>query len=345
MPDIRHQYGLDPRRDESRVPLRRVLGAGEDPFAWSLPVFRMRRIQVRLHLLVPLWIAAELLFSFASDRIGPLHVSMAVGSLVVISLLREWMRAHAARVMGADKDTAIAWPLGGLTPVSRPGLPHPIAAELGGIVFGVAVTPMLVAGLWATGADLQSLVFNPLSPRGTLSLLNSPWQVAAWWLFYANTLILLMNVLLPMYPFDAAGVLHAWMRQRLGAARANDAVLRCGLFAAIAMLVLAATGGETRLLAVSIFAAAATLHQFRKNEFLYAPARLAPEQPHTCPDEAPEPVGHVASTGLADARTEPEVTDEDVDRVLAKISRLGIASITSDERTLLERATRMRRGS
>jgi len=338
MPNIRRHPGLDPRRDDHRVLLRRVLGAGEDPFAWSIPVFRMRRIQVRLHLVVPLWIAAELLFAFSTDRIGPLHVSMAVGSLVVIAIMREWMRAHAARVLGADeKDTAIAWPLGGLTPVSRPGLSHPIATELGGIVFGVAVTPLLVIALWATGADLQTLLFNPLSPRGSLALLATSWQYAAWWLYYANTVILLLNIFLPMSPFDAAGILHAWMRQRIGAARANDAVLRCGIFAALSLLVLAATGGETRLIAVAIFAAAATLQQFRKNEFLYSPARVVPDRPESCPDEAAEPAQVV--------RVEPEVTDDAIDQVLAKITKGGMGSLTNAERSLLERATRIRRGS
>lgn len=332
MPNVRRHPRPDPKR-ENPISLRRVLGAGEDPFAWSFPVFRMRRIQVRLHLIVPLWIGAELLFSLAQGRLGPLQVSMAIGSLLLIASLREWMRAHAARVLGADKDTAIAWPLGGLTPVSRPGLPHPIAAELGGLVFGVAVMPFLVTLFWMTGADLSALLFNPLLPGETVGSLVTPAQQIAWWLIYANGVILALNLLLPMYPYDAAGILYASLRQRLGSARANDVVLRCGLFSAISLLVCAATAGETRLIAVAIFAAAATLHQFRKNEFLYALSRPMPDRAAQCPDESPEP------------EPEPAYSEQSLDEVLAKITRQGIHSLTPRERSLLEEATRIRRGS
>lgn len=328
--------GRHPEREfGGRVPLRRVFGAGEDPLTWSAPIGRIAGLGLRLHLIVPLWAAAELAFSLPHHRVGPMHVGTGVAAVLVIALIREVARALVSRSGGAEEESIVVWPLGGLTGGKRAGFPRGVASQAGGLAIQLLLVPILAGAVWASGADPATLLFNPFEPRGVVGMLASGWQVAAWWLFYANVVVLLAS-LLPMRPFDGARLLEAWVCERRGAARANDAVTRVGLFAAVALLVFAAAASEGRLIAVAFFSAAATVIEFRKAEFLYANA----DDAAACPDEAPEPLT------LDPPEPSGEEAGEDpgeLDRVLERISSVGLAGLSDAERELLRRETERRR--
>lgn len=328
----------------SGVPLRRVFGVGEDPLSWSFPVLRVAGVSLRLHLIVPLWIAAELAFSIPFTRVGPAYVAAGLAAALAVALLREFVRGMVALACGSERAAIVAWPLGGLMPVAVEAR-RPFLAEAGGLIAGLVMAPLLAMAVWGTGADLRTLLFNPFSPRETVATLLTPWQVAAWWMFYANAVVLAMNLVLPMHPFDAARLMRAHLRDRVGTVRANDAVTRVGFFAAVGLLVLGAAASETRLIAIAIFSAVATALEFRRAEFLYAQSVAAEDDAEDCPDIAPEPLDQLQEPPiLHPAHIDADEPDESarLDSILQKISREGLKCLSENELGVLRRETRRR---
>jgi hypothetical protein len=127
------------------------------------------------------------------------------------------------------------------------------------------------------GAPVSTLLFDPMSPRVTAAELRSPAQVIAWWFYYANSLVLVLNLLLPMLPFDLGRIILAITRRRGGAMVASAVVLRVGLVSALAVLVLASTLDQTRIIAVAAVGALATWLEHRRLGFMADPLARAGE--------------------------------------------------------------------
>jgi len=260
----------------------RLFGIGEDPVWWSMPFLRIAGVQVRMHAVFILWAAAELVAWLPRHALGAIHVAAAVGAVVLVTLLRELARAAAARALGASAESIVLWPLGGLVaPVSANGRKS-VLAQLGGVAAGMTLAPLLACLVVWSGARPETLVFDPLDPRITAATLSSPAAVAAWWLYYVNLIVLGANLLIPAAPFDIWIVLRDVMSRRSsGVERAT----RAGLVVCLALFIGAASGGETRLMAVAAVAAIITYIEFRRWEFLQrplearAPVASLPESP------------------------------------------------------------------
>lgn len=323
----------------------RAWGVGEDPLAWSFPVPGLAR-RLRLHALVPVWIAAEMLAWLPRDAMGLIHAAALVGALLLLACLRELARSAWSRRFGCEPAPAIVWPLGGLSPTPpAPGGP-PLLAECGGLLAGLVLLPFLGAGVLLAGAQWDALFPSLLAPRVTAASLRSNAQVVLWWAYYANLVILLANLLLPMSAFDAGRVLQSRVRRSRDDAR--GLVLRIGLFAALALFVIGASAGETRVMAMAALGALATFLDVRRLEFLGA------HEPRPTLRAAPSPAYEPAPDDPpADAADPPDVRDRDdppepasladLDAILAKISRTGLASLTPDEHRALARETERRR--
>ncbi|MDX2132537.1 MAG: hypothetical protein SFY69_10855 [Planctomycetota bacterium] len=320
--------------DETRTPAPppgarglRSPGAGEDPIVWSFPLIPG---VLRVHALVPIWIGAELVTWLRRDAVGLVHVVAVVTSLLVIAAFRELFRASVARRLGCESAPSVLWPLGGLSPTPiSPGGPSPLA-ECGGLVAGVLLVPALGSLVLASGASPEALLPSPLDPRITAAGLRSTWQVWAWWAYYANLIMLAANLLLPMSAFDAGRVVQSWARRARDDYRAL--ALRIGLFAALAVFVIGASAGETRLMAVAALGGLATYLDTRRLEFIALGTQTITVR--DVPAERPAP----------DVSLEAEpAPPPDLDDVLARISRDGMASLTPQERRVLERETERRR--
>ncbi|MCE7973570.1 MAG: hypothetical protein DYG92_04480 [Leptolyngbya sp. PLA1] len=304
-----------------------MLGLGEDPVAWSFPLVRLGATRLRVHWFVPLWVGAELLAWLPEHALGLAHVVAVVGALMLLAVIREGARVGVARWLGSEADTTAVWPLGGLTPVSVLGTPRPLLADLGGLLAGLCLLPVLAWACVKVGCVAEALAPDLLLPRVTAATLRTPEQVAVWWVYYATMLQIAAN-LVPAGPFDAGRAVGALARGRLGSRGALVAA-RIGLLASAGLFVYGCAAGETRLILVAAFAGFVTFMDFRRQEFLAAPSLVA-EAP-----ARPPPVVHRPS---AESRAEPSL-----DEVLGKISRLGMASLTPGEREVLARETDRRR--
>ena len=294
---VRLKQGPGPGRDRSGLPYRADRSAmqlpfgGEDPLRWGVPIFRFGGVGVRLHAIVLLWVGAEMVAWLPRGNLGLIHAASLVLGLLTASMLRELARAGLARWLGAHegdqgmgggrerRDTleAMVWPLGGLTSAAPLGVRRTIVAELGGIGAGLLLVLPAAAFVVLAGAPATTLLFDPMSPRVTAAELRSPAQVVAWWFYYANALVLALNLLLPMLPFDLGRIVMAVTRRKSGMAAASAVVLRIGLVTALAVLVVAGTLDQTRMIAVAAVGALATWLEHRRLAFLADPITRSDE--------------------------------------------------------------------
>jgi len=294
---VRLKQGPGPGRDRSGLPYRADRSAmqlpfgGEDPLRWGVPIFRFGGVGVRLHAIVLLWVGAEMVAWLPRGNLGLIHAASLVLGLLTASMLRELARAGLARWLGARegdqgmggrrerRDTleAMVWPLGGLTSAAPLGVRRTMVAELGGIGAGLLLVLPAAAFVVLAGAPATTLLFDPMSPRVTAAELRSPAQVVAWWFYYANALVLALNLLLPMLPFDLGRIVMAVTRRKSGMAAASAVVLRIGLVTALAVLVVAGTLDQTRMIAVAAVGALATWLEHRRLAFLADPITRSDE--------------------------------------------------------------------
>src|SRR5437588_4334804 len=99
-----------------------------DPFTWSLPLGRMFGINVRLHILFPLFLLIMWLRA-ATDKDVKIE-GYATDTLVVLVLLffavllHEFGHCFGARLVDGDAREVLLWPLGGLARCDVPSTPR-----------------------------------------------------------------------------------------------------------------------------------------------------------------------------------------------------------------------------
>lgn len=338
---------------------RRVLGWGEDPLLWAIPAGRWLGLRIGFHVIVALWASIELIAAIpANDPALFTHRVAAVSSFISLSLLREIARARWAARLGRQPDHIIVWPLGGLGRIGGPAYETSVLAETGGLLFGVFAWCLLGAGLAASGADLNLLLINPFDPGTPAHTIGVGWKLALWWAYYANGVILCIN-LLPMRPFDGGRIIHSLIRAWRYPTEASTITARISALTAISLFLAAAAMSQTRLLAVAALAALATWLEFRREVFVHEIVKEYQSPPlpsdhgddeqsrsaddrdeFSDPNALADPIEHPPS-GLA--AQEPTEHDLEIDDILLKISRQGLASLDERERDALKRATEARR--
>jgi Zn-dependent protease len=354
----RHYHRADDEDDRGGSLGRawRRITEGESFFSWSLPLFTAFGIRVRVHLIFVLLAVAQLIHSAVRrDVIGVGYTAYAIVALFVLVLLHEFGHCFACRRVGGEADEILMWPLGGLASCSPP---HrwgaSLVTTLGGPAVNAVLVPVLGLAVLALGLGWNALVFNPFDPGAALrtAQVTTHAERCVWWLYYVNLLLLLFNMLLPMYPLDAGRIVQEVLWRRLGYERSMWISVNVGLFLAVAVGLFALLGGGGYLLGVAIFAGITCYQQKRALLF----ARLED--------------GGVAAGGFGAAwsdggasgggrgadessrkyrqalrRQQRERQEQaEVDRILAKIAASGLNSLTRRERRALRRATERKRG-
>src|SRR5262245_26569057 len=206
-----------------------------DAFSVSIPLMQLGGLRVRMHWIVPLYAACELAAALPHGGTRFRCVGSLVGSLIVLVLVREIGRGLLARRLGSGVPGVTMWPLGGLNTMATPSVGRPAACEAGGLLTSLVLAPVLAGAALAAGLDARTLFeFDPLAPGLVLARIDaSPWATALWSAYYANAVVLVLN-LLPMCPMDMGRILAARMR---GRPQANERAARVGMSVALALLV------------------------------------------------------------------------------------------------------------
>lgn len=323
--------------------LARVLGDGESPAWWGVPVGRIGGCEIRVHLVAVVFAGAALAYAVWNGPAVP-FVGTGLAALVFVVLFHEAVRGHVlVRWSGLRPGAITLWPLGAVWEFG--GEPDPgkrrraeaMAALLGCVAMGgVAGFGALTVG-WLLG-DWTVLVFHPAGPAGVTlspafssgSTLVTLGRVFVWNVYAAGVYVMVAN-LLPMLPLDG-GVI---VRSLLDRAAGSTVAPRVGLIVAT---VLVGGGLLTGLLAaacVGVCGGVVCWHAWQAERFVVDPAGV---------DRWREVLAADDETGSSPGPI-PAEERERVERVLEKISRRGLGSLTRAERRDLRRATeRLRDG-
>jgi Zn-dependent protease len=179
---------------------------------WSIPIFRIAGIQLRIHitfLLLIAWVA----FVYYAQGGSP----AAVGGILFILLLfacvvlHEFGHALAGKAFGISTPDITLLPIGGVARLER--LPEEPVQELIIAAAGPAVTAVIALGAFIGGG---SWAYPP-------TIMTSIPDV----LFTINVVLLLFN-LLPAFPMDGGRVLRALLATRMSYARATQVAATIG---------------------------------------------------------------------------------------------------------------------
>ena len=184
---------------------------------WSLPIFRIAGIQLRIHVTFVLLIA-WLAFGYYAQGGSP---AAAEGVIFVLLLflcvvLHEFGHALAAKAFGINTPDITLLPIGGVARLER--MPEEPKQELVIAVAGPAVNVVIALGLFVAGGSFINPFVNPAAPE-RVGLVSQ--------LLIINVLLVAFN-LLPAFPMDGGRVLRALLAVRMSYARATQIAATVG---------------------------------------------------------------------------------------------------------------------
>lgn len=320
----------------SRGFLSRVFGEGDNPMRWALPLYRLWGITVKLHLIFILFILIRLITAGSPDSLGFIYTAIMLAIVFGLVLLHEYGHCFACRWVEGEADEIMLWPLGGLA-YCRP--PHHWKAELITVLGGpgvnaVLLVPLGVASVLVNGGWEYAL-FNPFSPNWPP---GGVFENTVFMLHYINLVLLLFNLLVPMYPMDSGRIVQCLLWRKMGYEKSLWIACNIGVGTAIA-LALVALGADTMLLLVIALFGGITCWQQKQGlkmmgfEPQYAAAYEAAEKSRS---KGP-------SRSQLSAIKKRQEEEARFDKLLQKIAEQGMGSLTPRERKFLDRVSEKKR--
>jgi len=342
----------------------RLWGGGgpgwSDFLSWSLPLFRWRvpgagPVEFRLHLIFVVVIVARLAaaaFPGADPAAARLSLPFATAALLILlglAIVHEAAHLLVAASVGEERPEIMLWPFGGLEGWETRG-PSALRIALAGPLVHLAILAVGVPALGlATGEWLGTAIPNPLDFSG-LYAVSGRWWATLLYLVNFLALATLLVHLLPLPPLDGSAALVILLRRRLGELRARRAAIAVGYATGVGLVVLAIVLGHLTLALLGVFGFLACLTESRRLAFTAADlaggfggdadeGRSGAWRAGQETEEEPDPEAERARRRREKLAREAE----ELEAVLAKISRTGLASLTPAERRVLARETERRR--
>ncbi len=335
-----------------RAALGRVFENPDNPLTWSFKVMRAFAIDVRVHLIMVIYIVAQLLGSLVPSAMGPGYLLMAMGALFGLVLIHEFGHCFACRWVGGEANRIVMLPWGGLALVMPPhDWRSNLITTLGGPAVHVVIFPITAAILLATNNGWGAVLFNPFDPGGALSAIWGGAGVgtllrAVWWVHYINMLLFAFNMLLPMYPFDGGRVVHAVLWRSMGFRKALAVSVTVGFVGALVLGAVALVTSQVMLLIIAVFGG---ISCWTERQRLQSEVEIAGASGFGAVGGPAWGDGDVAPAKpsrreLKLAQREEEDNQEE-DRILAKIANEGMQSLTRSERKFLDRLREKKRAA
>src|SRR6266513_2121921 len=180
--------------------------------SWSLPIFRIAGIQLRIHITFLLLIA-WLAFGYYAQGGSAVAASRVIFVLLLFLcvVLHEFEHEFAAKACGINTPDITLLPIGGVARLER--MPDEPVQELIIAAAGPAVTALIALGAFIGGGLWD---YPPTTKTSIPDLL-----------FTMNIVLLLFN-LLPAFPMDGGRVLRALLATRMSYARATQVAATVG---------------------------------------------------------------------------------------------------------------------
>ena len=296
---------------------------------WSLPLFRVFGLEVRLHwtwFLLPIF---AILWAITLKLDWWLLPVLVVVPFVSV-LLHEFGHAFMARLVGGESELIVMWALGGLAMCEVPASP--------GRRFAVsAAGPLVTFVIYALCALTinQGLLPTPHLAHNSLHILLG---ITA----SMNLTMLLFN-LLPAYPLDGGSMLRSALWPLLGLHRAIYATIIIAYVMIAGLATWAVITSDLMLFAVSMWMLAVVVKEHVAYHRGFDPLGLPDEM-----DRGRQPLLASWMERRKERRREREerttAAEQDIlDRLLAKVSQHGLTALTEQERATLQRISKRQR--
>ena len=183
--------------------------------SWSIPIFRVSGILVRIHVTFVLLIAflGYVYYQKAGSAVALAQITFIL-LLFVCVLLHEFGHAIAAKAFGIKTPDITLLPIGGVARLER--MPEKPSQELIVALAGPAVNVVIALGLFLV------VGFRGMTDPGTVQAPNMLTQ-----LMVINVWLVLFN-LVPAFPMDGGRVLRALLASRMNYARATQIAATIG---------------------------------------------------------------------------------------------------------------------
>ena len=325
--------------------------------------FRLGRflgVEVRVFWLTLIVLPLILLLEMGGWGLSALEVLtltvLVTGTLYLVVWSHEMGHILAARRYGIWTPLITLSPLGGLAHLSQ-GAPRPrddIVISLA----GPAVHLLWLAVFWPLSFVVPS---DALLPSGWAF---SPLAFTVDFLVDMNLWLMAFN-LLPFFPMDGGRVLRAALSMRMNPGRATLIAVRIGQVGAVGIGIAGFALGEMRgtiLIAIGLTNFFACRQELRAVRYGMGPYMGSDVREAWQPDpDAWRQAGGGAPGGGGEPgrlarrkakreaaarekrRQEAERLDAEMDRVLARVSEVGMSGLTAAERKVLERSAKARR--
>jgi len=334
------------RLAKAKAIMARIFGDGQNPLAWGFTLFTIHGTRVRLHLLFVVYLLIELIFTLPGNREGFVFVLPRVIAMLLLVLVHELAHAAVCKRSGGHAPELMLWPLGGLAPLETPDdWRTRLKVALAGPAINLLLVPVFGIPLYMLTGDAWSLLMSPMGDASsvlTLETGRTTWWLVALGAFYSvNLLLLVFNLLLPMYPLDAARAMEAILSRSRSDHQAMWLTTNVGLgvSTAVGLAGIVFEDGAW-LLTLAIVCGLFCSAQRRRLQFL-ASGDMFPGMGGSFAGAA-DPDAWKKGPGIGrvvDDDEEEIISQEELDRILAKISHKGMGSLSRRERRTLKRAT------
>jgi Zn-dependent protease len=316
----------------------------------SVPLYQAFGIAVRAHVTLLILIGGELFLDWKSDF--PLRErALSMGLLFGIVLLHEYGHCVMARWTGGSADRILLWPLGGLAYTDAPH--RPLARFLtsaAGPMVNVAICLFAALAVYAlspipasSGGGRVIVSLNPfdLWPPTILSATAHFF----YWIFELSYLLLLFN-LLPIYPLDGGQMVQALIWPYTGYVRSMNFATMTGMVGAAILFVsgFIVPGGNLFLMMLAIcgFMTCYNMHNEMKetaDESMYGDQFDYGMTLHSPPPPPRKRLSRRAVRRTRKIARQEKAELDRIDRILSKVSSLGMQGLTWSERRALRKAT------
>jgi stage IV sporulation protein FB len=314
---------------------------GDNPLAWAPSIGTAFGIRIQIHILFILYIAIQLLR--ASMDGGFWWEFRFLFMLFGLVLLHEFGHCFGARHVGGTASQILMWPLGGLAYVAPPHRPgaHFFTALAGPLV-NVAGCVLAAGVLVAATGTFRAVPINPFHmypPADVIIyLMRSDALFWVYQFFYVNYILLLFNCCLPMYPLDGGRMFQAACWHFMGYGRSMRVATTVGMIGAVLLGCYGLFTQNFLLIGIAVFGYITSMRERQSSAEGYAEPLY----------ETGTPRPRRSLFGFrkgAWERKQKRLAEEqaEVDRILLKVHREGLQSLTRKEKKTLARATQRQR--
>ena len=321
-----------------------------NPLFWSFGAGTWSGVNLRISWLMPLLLAG-FLYQYGLPMGGAFF-----GVLIVSVLLHEIGHILAARATEGSGDEILLWPFGGLAFVETTSPKSQMITAAAGPFVNLLLCLLFLPAVWASGLSPQ--VYNPLvlpfSPEHFAANLTSDVQVLAFWF---NWMLLLVN-LIPAFPLDGGQIFRTILITRMGAGMGTEVAIRVAVVLGVVMILIGAlvlTHVPILLVLAFLIILLAVMEQFQLQatesyddsfmgyDFSQGYTSLERSEQQTKPERRAGLLQRWLARRRADKMRrmgeQEQLTEQQLDAILAKVHAQGLASLTPSEKRQLKRAS------